>query len=175
MRSMSERRAEFLMPRANGARGKVRGALPRTPARGIPPETPGPFPFRSRFRNGPRRQGFASPRPIRAPLTAPGRSEEFPRRRERGQTQRPNRQRPGLPTASRWSAFGRSHWSLDRINITERSIPRLAPSGSRLLETKSTLRLILRLEYAFQIRTAIRPSAISHVGLRERHKGLMVR
>ena len=32
-----------LMPRANNARGKVRGALPRTPARGTPPETPGPL------------------------------------------------------------------------------------------------------------------------------------
>jgi hypothetical protein len=31
------------MPRANHARGKVRGALPRTPARGTPPETPGPL------------------------------------------------------------------------------------------------------------------------------------
>ena len=32
-----------LMPRANGARGKVRGALPRIPAGGTPPETPGPL------------------------------------------------------------------------------------------------------------------------------------
>jgi hypothetical protein len=31
------------MPRAKSARGKVRGALPRIPARGIPPETPGPL------------------------------------------------------------------------------------------------------------------------------------
>src|ERR1700736_3584367 len=31
----------FLMPRAKAARGKVRGALPRSPARGTPPETPG--------------------------------------------------------------------------------------------------------------------------------------
>jgi hypothetical protein len=29
------------MARANHARGKVRGALPRTPARGAPPETLG--------------------------------------------------------------------------------------------------------------------------------------
>jgi hypothetical protein len=33
------------MPRAKTARGKVRGALPRTPARGTPPETPARFPF----------------------------------------------------------------------------------------------------------------------------------
>ena len=37
------RRTECLMPRAENARGKVRGALPRTPARGTPPETPGPL------------------------------------------------------------------------------------------------------------------------------------
>ena len=35
--------AQGLMPRAHHARGEVRGALPRTPARGIPPETPGPL------------------------------------------------------------------------------------------------------------------------------------
>ena len=61
-----------------------------------------PFPFSSMFQNGPRRQGFAPenlfkpakdpppPRTNRAPLPAPGRSENFPMRRERGQTQRPN-------------------------------------------------------------------------------------
>ena len=32
-----------LMPRAQNARGKVLGALPRIPARGTPPETPGPL------------------------------------------------------------------------------------------------------------------------------------
>ena len=36
-------RTECFMPRAKDARGKVRGALPRTPARGTPPETPGPL------------------------------------------------------------------------------------------------------------------------------------
>lgn len=36
-------RTEYLMPRAEIARGKVHGALPRTPARGTPPETPGPL------------------------------------------------------------------------------------------------------------------------------------
>jgi hypothetical protein len=45
-----------------------------------------PFPFTSTFQNGPRRQGFAPPRSNRAPLTAPGRSEKSPQRRERGQT-----------------------------------------------------------------------------------------
>jgi hypothetical protein len=37
------RRPDCLMPRAENARGRVRGALPRTPARGVPPETPGPL------------------------------------------------------------------------------------------------------------------------------------
>ena len=93
---------ECFMPRAERARGKVRGALPRSPARGTPPETPAPFPFRPMFQNGPRRQGcapenlfktgkdFPPPRPNRAPLTAAGRSEDLPMRRERGQMQRPN-------------------------------------------------------------------------------------
>ena len=93
-------RSDRLMPRAENARGKVRGALPRTPARGKPPETPAPFPFRSMFQNGPRRQGcapenlfkpgkdFPPPRTNRAPLTAAGRSEDLPMRRERGQMQR---------------------------------------------------------------------------------------
>jgi hypothetical protein len=82
------RRRIFLMPRANTARGKVLGALPRTPARGTPPETPAPFPFCSTFQNGPRRPGsaqenlfksgkhFPPPRKHRAPWTAPGRSED---------------------------------------------------------------------------------------------------
>src|ERR1041385_1430652 len=106
-------RSNRFMPRAENARGKVRGALPRTPARGFhplkplarrltPPETPAPFPFASRFQNGPRRQGsapenlfntrkdFLPPRTNRAPLTAAGRSEDLAMRRERGQMQRQN-------------------------------------------------------------------------------------
>jgi hypothetical protein len=82
------RRAEFFMPRKE--RGKMRGALPRIPARGTPPETPAAFPFRFMFQNGPRRQGFASPRTNHAPLTAPGRSEDLPVTRERRQIQRQN-------------------------------------------------------------------------------------
>jgi len=107
-----------LMPRAKSARGKVRGALPRIPARGChplkplargtPPETPAPFPFASTFQNGPRHQGsaaenlfkpgkdFLPPRTTRAPLTAAGRSEDLAMRRERGQMQRPN---PSLSAA----------------------------------------------------------------------------
>jgi hypothetical protein len=81
-------RRECLITRAENACGKVRGALPRIPARGTPPETPAAFPFRSRFQNGPRRQGFASPRKNRAPLTAPGRSEDLSMTRKRRQIQR---------------------------------------------------------------------------------------
>jgi hypothetical protein len=84
------RRTRCLTPRAENARGKVLGALPRIPARGTPLETPAAFPFRSMLQNGPRRQGFASPRTNRAPLTAPGRSEDFPMTRERRQIQRQN-------------------------------------------------------------------------------------
>ena len=81
--------ADCWMPRANHARGKVLGALPRTPARGKPPETPAPFPFTFMFWNGPRRPGCASenlfktgkdfppPRTNRAPLTAAGRPKTF--------------------------------------------------------------------------------------------------
>jgi hypothetical protein len=85
----AQRPTNCLMPRAKTARGnKVYGALPRTPVRGTPPETPAPFPFCPMFQNGPRRQGFApenlfktrkdfpSPRRSVAPLTAVGRSEK---------------------------------------------------------------------------------------------------
>ena len=36
-------KTQGLMPRAHYARGEVRGALPRIPVRGTPPETPPPF------------------------------------------------------------------------------------------------------------------------------------
>jgi hypothetical protein len=70
---------------AQKARGKVRGAPPREPHQGgCPPGPPGQFPFFAMFQNGPRRQGFAAPREKRAPLTAPGRSENPTEIRERG-------------------------------------------------------------------------------------------
>jgi hypothetical protein len=71
------KRTHCWMPRAKSAHRKVLGALPRTPVRGTPPETPGRFPFCPMFQNGPRRQGFAPPRTNRAPLTATGRSEDL--------------------------------------------------------------------------------------------------
>ena len=72
----------------------------------ISPQTmPGqaPFPFIAIFQNGPRRQGFASPRKTGAPLTAPGRSEKLPQTRERGQTQSPDHSRSAAMRASRHS------------------------------------------------------------------------
>ena len=113
---MRERPGAFLMPRAKSARGKVRGALPRTPARGKPPETPARFPFCLIFQNGPRRQGcapknlfkggkdFSPPRSNRAPLTAPGRSEDWLVIRKSGLMQSQNPPRLRVCAASRWSA-----------------------------------------------------------------------
>jgi len=91
-----EPRNLFLIPPATNAGRKVRGALPRTPARGTPPETPARFPCCSRFRNGPRRQGFAAPRTNRAPLTAPGRSEDPALKRESARLES-SAALPGLP------------------------------------------------------------------------------
>ena len=58
-------RTECFMPRAKDARGEVRGALPRTPARGTPPETPGPLslpPYVPK-RSSPLRVRFAAHKP----------------------------------------------------------------------------------------------------------------
>ena len=53
------------MPRAENARGKVGGALPRTPARGTPPETPGPLSLPSHVpeRSSPSRVRSAAHKP----------------------------------------------------------------------------------------------------------------
>jgi hypothetical protein len=101
--SGTEEWAVVWKPRAEGARGKVLGALPRNPARGTPPETPARFPCHPIFQNGPRRQGFATPRSTRAPLTAPGRSESPPVKRESGQMQTGGCTRPPV---GRLSAIG---------------------------------------------------------------------
>ena len=104
------------MPRAKGARGKVHGALPRTPARGDTPlRPPARFPFRPRFQNGPRPPGcapenlfktgkdFPPPRINRAPWTAAGRSEDLAMTRESGQMQSQNHPRCAPLCSSRWS------------------------------------------------------------------------
>jgi hypothetical protein len=62
-----------------------------------------PFPSRFRFQNGPRRQGFATPRPHRAPWTSPGRSEPRAEMRERGQMQRHNVLARRQAATFRWS------------------------------------------------------------------------
>jgi len=93
-------RTGFLMPRKQRA-VRYAGRCP-TPRQGDAPWTPGPLSLRSMFQNGPRPQGFASPRSNRAPLTAPGRSEDLPMIRESGQTQ--TLLTPRLCAASRWSA-----------------------------------------------------------------------
>jgi hypothetical protein len=56
---------DSLMPRAENARGKVRGALPRIPARGTPPEPPGPLslPFHVPERSSPSRVRSAAHKP----------------------------------------------------------------------------------------------------------------
>jgi hypothetical protein len=43
-----------------------------------------PFPFTLMFQNGPRRQGFASPRKTGAPLTAPGRFRKLSQEKGKG-------------------------------------------------------------------------------------------
>ena len=101
-------KTQGLMPRAHHARGEVRGALPRIPARGIPlgipPETPPPFPSASTVQNGPRRQGSAAPSQKHSPLTAPGRSEDWLLRRKSRLMLKPNLLNLRLYTAFRCSA-----------------------------------------------------------------------
>ena len=159
---MIERRNTFLMPPAKNAGGKVRGALPRTPARGTPPETPAPFPLRAMFQNGPRRPGcatenlfksgkdFPPPRTPRAPWTAAGRSEELPMRRERGQMQTQNQRECARPAASRWSA------STCR---GQANLPCCEPAGAdkqfteeclhKILDRSLVLRLAIQLDLKF--------------------------
>jgi hypothetical protein len=90
------------MPRAQNARGKVHGALPRTPARGTPPETPDPLSllFHVPERSSPSRVRFAAHKPRALDRSGPFR--RLPAIRESGQIQA--RSRPG--PASRWSAPG---------------------------------------------------------------------
>ena len=69
------------------ARGKVRGALPRIPARGTPPETPGPLSLLPQVpeRSSPSRVRFAAHKPRALDRSGPfRRSTEI---RESGQLQ----------------------------------------------------------------------------------------
>ena len=93
----------FSIPRAKTARGKVRGALPRIPARGTPPETPGPLSLLPHVpeRSSPSRVRFAAHKP-RA-LDGSGPFRRLTEIRESGQTQ--TLLTPRLSAASRWSAL----------------------------------------------------------------------
>ena len=83
------RRPDYLMPRAESARGKVRGALPRAPARGTPPETPGPLslPPHVPERSSPSRVRCAAHKPRALDRSGPFR--RLTEIRESGQMQSP--------------------------------------------------------------------------------------
>jgi hypothetical protein len=83
-----QKRTELFMPRAKNARGKVLGALPRTPARGTPPETPGPLslPPYVPERSSPSRVRFAAHKPRALDRSGPFR--RLTEIRESGQMQR---------------------------------------------------------------------------------------
>jgi hypothetical protein len=82
-------RRRYSLCRAPKTRAVRCAGPPGPPPRGTPPETPARFPFCPMFQNSPRRQGcapenlfkpgkdFPPPRIDRAPLTAPGRSEDL--------------------------------------------------------------------------------------------------
>lgn len=65
IREVVKAKGSCLMPRANPARGKVLGALPRIPAGGTPPETPGPLSLQPEVpeRSSPPRVRFAAHNP----------------------------------------------------------------------------------------------------------------
>ena len=126
-----------------------RGAAPH-PARGFPPpETPAPFPSDSIFQNRPRCQGFAAPRAKRAPLTAPGRSEDLPNMRERALTE------STLGAVSRLPLVGPEFFEKlsQTITYTRRVLRTACPSpvafqDHLVLETVFDFSIILRLENA---------------------------
>ncbi len=90
-------RREFFIPRAKTARGKVRRALPRTPARGTPPETPGPLSLLPHVpqRSSPSRVRLAAHKP-RA-LDGSGPFRKLTQIRESGQMQCSLAALAGLP------------------------------------------------------------------------------
>jgi hypothetical protein len=87
----------FFIPRAKSARGKVRGALPRIPARGTPPETPGPLSLLPHVpeRSSPSRVRCAAQN--RRALDRSGPFRRFTEIRESGQMQSPFAAPCGLP------------------------------------------------------------------------------
>jgi hypothetical protein len=94
------KRTHCWMPRAKSARGKVLGALPRIPARGTPPETPGPL---SLLPDVPERSSLSRVRFAAHKPRALDRSGPFRRLteiRESGQMQTPFAAPSGLPLVS---------------------------------------------------------------------------
>ncbi len=91
------KRTHCCMPRAKSARGKVLGALPRTLARGTPPETPGPLSLLSHVpeRSSPSRVRFAAPKPRALDRSGPFRRSTVIR--ESGQMHSPFAAPSGLP------------------------------------------------------------------------------
>jgi hypothetical protein len=85
------------IPRAKSARGKVLGALPRTPARGTPPETPGPLSLLPQVpeRSSPSRVRCAAHKPRALDRSGPFR--RFTEIRESGQLQSSLAALSGLP------------------------------------------------------------------------------
>jgi hypothetical protein len=97
-----QKQTHCCMPHAKSARGKVLGALPRTPARGTPPETPGPLSLLPHVpeRSSPSRVRFAAQNPRALDRSGPFR--RLTEIRESRQLQRPLLR---LHPASRWSAL----------------------------------------------------------------------
>ena len=157
-------RSKFWMPRANNARGKVRGARPRIPVRGTPPETPAPFPFSAIFPNGPRCQGFAAPRKTGAPWTAPGRSGEYLRQGKGGNCK-------DAELCADLHALGQDRRRQTPADHPEHRIEKLSSNlekGDLSIPSLTQLfRLIVRLEYAPDTRSQIRLMA-GHVRMREK-------
>jgi hypothetical protein len=91
------KRTHCWMPRAENARGKVSGALPRIPARGIPPETPGPLSLAPHVpeRSSPSRVRFAAHKSRALDCSGPFRT--LTEIRESGQLQSPFAALSGLP------------------------------------------------------------------------------
>jgi hypothetical protein len=94
-------RTDCLMPRANNARGKVFGALPRIPARGTPPGAPTRFPFGIDVpeRSSPSRVRFAAHKPRALDGSGPFRRLT----NKKGKRANANLLSSRLFTASRWS------------------------------------------------------------------------
>ena len=126
------------VPRAKGARGKVLGALPRTPARGTPrgrpPETPAPFPWDTKLpeRSSPSRVRCAAQTPRALDRSGPFRTPHF----DKGKGAHANAERYGLPLvgpgASPHTGQPTIDFSLDSRSLLmeDATVRERCPSGS---------------------------------------------